>query len=220
MKAVRLDQFIPSVIDKLPATPLKGQVIRALRDAAQRFCFETEVWKEPLAAIDLVAGQVSYTLTTDWQAEIRRIHKVWVKTAEDITAGRLGSEHDCSKDTYTPSTAIYRFYTAPASAALADGLVIEIVLVPNLQTDEMPEWITGLYGNAFIYGAIADMCTHKGSGPMFDADTARLYNSKYEKIKTAVMAEAFRGNMNVSPSINPEYNMASAFSSSGYRVGG
>ncbi len=220
VKAVRLDQFIPSVTDKLPATPLKGQVIRALREAAQKFCFETEVWKQPLDAMNLVADQVEYTLATDWQAEIRRIQSVFTKTAEDITAGRLGTEREMARDTYTPATGIYRFYASPSSVAVTNGLVFNVVLVPNMQTDELPEWITGLYGNAFVYGAIADMCTHKGAGPMYDMDTARLFNSKYEKIKNAVMSEVFRGNMNASPAINPLYNLAGAFSGTGYRVGG
>ncbi|MEI6165933.1 MAG: hypothetical protein WCS52_01945 [bacterium] len=220
MKAVRLDQLIPSVTDKLPATPLKGQVIRAIREAAQRFCFETEVWKQPLAAIDIVANQLTYTLAAEWQAEIRRIHSVFIKTDADVAAGRLGKERDCSGDTFTPATSEYRFKSSPSSIAVTDGLVITVVQVPNLQTDEMPEWITGLYGNAFVYGAIADLCTHKGAGPMYDADTAKLYNQKYEKIKNAAASEVFRSHMNASPSINPLYNLSGAFSGTGYRVGG
>lgn len=220
MKAVRLDQLIPSVVDKLPAAPLKGQVIRALREAAQRFCFETETWKEPLEAIDVVANQLEYELSTTWQAEIKRIHTVYIKTAADVTAGRLGQQHDLSPDTYTPSTGIYRFSSAPSTTAITDGMVITVVLVPNLQTDELPEYLVGLYGSAFVYGAITDMCSHKGAGPMYDADTARLYNNKWEKMKNAVMSEVFRQNMNASPGVAPLYNLASSMSSSGFRVGG
>jgi hypothetical protein len=220
MNAVRLDQLIPSVVDKLPAAPLRGQVIRALREAAQRFCFETETWKEPLDPIDLVASQLEYTLSTPWQAEIRRIHSIYIKTAADVTAGRLGQWHDPSYDTYTPSTGVYRFDSAPSGSAITNGMVITVVLVPNLQTDELPESLIGLYGSAFMYGAIADMCMHKGAGPMYDPETAKLYNNKWEKMKNNVMAEVFRQNMNVSPGVAPLYNMASAFSGTGFRVGG
>ena len=220
MKAVRLDQLIPSVIDKLPATPLKGQVIRSIREAAQRFCFETEIWNEPLEAMDLVANQVNYTLSTTWQAEIRRIFSVYTKTDADIVASRLGTQRDMSRDTFTPATSIYRFYGAPSTTAVTSGLVFNVILVPNLQTDEMPEWITGLYGMAFVYGAIADMCSHKGAGPMFDADSAMLYGRKFEKMKTYAMGEAFRNHMNVSPAVNPLYNLADSGSNNGYRTGG
>lgn len=220
MKAVRLNQLIPSVVDKLPATPLKGQVIRALREAAQTFCFETEVWKQPLVAMDLVAGQLTYTLSTDWQAEIKRIQNVRIRTAADIAANRLGTLRDCSRDTFTPATAEYRFDSAPSSVAVAGGLVFTVTLVPNLQTDEMPTWITGLYGTAFVYGAIKDMCTHKGAGQMHDPDTAKLYGAKYANMKTAVAAEVFKQNMNASPTVQPQYCLAGAFSSNGYRVGG
>ena len=222
MQSVRLDQLIPSVQDKLPATPLRGQVIRSLREAAQTFCFETEIWKEPLAAVDVVSGQVVYDLSTTWQAEIRRIHSVCLKTAADITAGRLGDPRDCSLDTYTPATGEYRFFSAPSTSNIEGGLAFTCVLVPNLQTDELPQWIIGLYGMAFVFASIADLCSHKGAGPLYDEKTADKYARKYEKMKSNAMAEVFRQNMNASPAIQPQYNLAGAFNSigSGYRVGG
>lgn len=220
MKAVRLDQLVSSVTDKLPAAPLKGQVIRAIREAAKRFCFDTELWKEPLTAMDLVANQLTYTLATDWQAEIRRIFKVNIKTASQVSSGDLGTEHDTSPDTYTPATSEYRFASSPSGVSVTSGLVFTVVLVPNLQTDELPEWIIGLYGDAFVYGAVADLCMHKGAGPMFDPGTAQLYNRKYANVKSNAMAEAFRGNMNSATTVQPLYNLAGSLSTGGYRIGG
>jgi len=222
VKASRISLLIPSVVDKLPATPLPGQVLRALRDAAQRFCFETECWKEPLPAVDLTANTLTYTISTTWQAEVKRIYAVTLRTAADIAANRPGRDHDFSRDSYDPSTGVYRFYSAPSAIAVTDGLIFTCVLVPNLQTNEVNEWITGLYGTAFIYGAVADMCSHKGAGPMYDPQTAALYTSKYNQVKNNVNAEVFRNHMNVSPTIHPAYNMASAAlgMGSGYRVGG
>jgi hypothetical protein len=220
VKVARLDQLIPSVKDKLPASPLKGQAIRSLREAAQRFCFETEAWKEALPSVNTVANQTAYTLATSWQAEIRRIHSVYLKTAAEVTSGAIGTEHDVTYDTFSPATSVYRFGSAPASTAITGGLVFTVVLVPNLQADEIPEWLLGLYGMAFVYGAIADLCSHKGAGGMYDPETAKLYAMKYSSVKNNVMAEAFRGTMNASPSIQPLYNLAGAFSNLGYRVGG
>lgn len=222
MIAVRLDQLVSSVVDKLPAAPIKGQTIRALREAAKRFCFETEAWKETLAAMSLVANQKLYTLATDWQAEIRRIHSVHTKTAAEVADGvSLGTEWDRANDTYTPATREYRFYSAPSTTAISNGLVFKIVLIPHFQTDELPEWLVSLYGDAFVFGAVEELCSHKGAGELYDPDTAMRYGKRFNGIKSNVMAEVFRGYQNASPTFHPLYNtIGELATSTGYRVGG
>jgi hypothetical protein len=109
--------------------------LQHLQQAARYFCIETEAWQEKLAAIDLEEDTVLYTLSTDYDAEIRRILKVWIRTETDVTNGDEGTLQDYDKYTFTPAATLELDDSIEPQADVTDGLVVKVVLVPYLSTD-------------------------------------------------------------------------------------
>jgi hypothetical protein len=113
----------------------RALALQHLQQAARYFCIETEAWQEKLAAIDLKDATTSYTLTTDYEAEFRRIVTVWIRTETDVTNGDEGTVQDFDKYTFTPAATLELDDSIEPQEDVTDGLVVKVVLVPYLNTD-------------------------------------------------------------------------------------
>jgi len=133
--ATTFNDLLNLVLPEVPGCP-SALAVQHLQMAARQFCADTEAWREKLEAIDLVANDVTYTLTPAYDAEIRRIADVWIRTAADVTAGDDGTLLTYDQYEYDPTGSVLTLDDSiEPQLAVTDGLVVKVVLVPNLVTN-------------------------------------------------------------------------------------
>ena len=135
MLATTFNDLLNLVLPEVPGCPTV-LAVQHLQMAARQFCADAEAWREKLEAIDLVANDVTYTLTPAYDAEIRRIADVWIRTAADVTAGDDGTLLTYDQYEYDPTGSVLTLDDSiEPQLAVTDGLVVKVVLVPNLVTN-------------------------------------------------------------------------------------
>jgi hypothetical protein len=163
MQVVRYDQLIPKVLVKLPAGYPTILINDALRIAAGVFCADTEIWKERLAAQNLVANQKAYTIDPGYSAGIRRVYQTDIRSAAEVTAGSDGSLVNMDTAVFSPRTNIITFKEAISATSVTGGLVFTVILIPEFNSNEIAEWIVDRWSDAIIAGAVADICGRPGA---------------------------------------------------------
>jgi hypothetical protein len=134
-QATTFNDLLNLVLPEVPGCPT-ALAVQHLQMAARQFCADSEAWQEKLEAIDLVADDVTYTLTPAYDAEIRRVTDVWIRTAADVTAGDDGTLLVFDKYEYAPAGSVLTLDdTVEPQEAVTDGLVVKVVLVPYLVTN-------------------------------------------------------------------------------------
>ena len=135
MLATTFNDLLNLVLPEVPGCP-SALAVQHLQMAARQFCADTEAWREKLEAIDLVANDVTYTLTPAYDAEIRRIADVWIRTAADVMAGDDGTLLTYDQYEYDPTGSVLTLDDSiEPQLAVTDGLVVKVVLAPNLVTN-------------------------------------------------------------------------------------
>lgn len=134
-KATTFTDVLNLLLPEVPSCP-NVLATQHLQQAARKFCEDSEAWREKLAAINLVAEDVTYTLTPSYDCEIRRILEVWIRTSTDVTDGLDGTLQDYDKYEYEPEGSVLTLDdTIEPQAAVTSGLVVKVVLVPYVVTD-------------------------------------------------------------------------------------
>lgn len=123
------------LLPEVPGCP-NVLALQHLQQAARKFCEQSEAWREKLPAIDLVAEDVTYTLTPSYDCEIRRVLEVWIRTEEDVDNDNDGTLQKYDKYEFEPEGSVLTLDdTIEPQEAVTDGLVVKVVLVPYLVTD-------------------------------------------------------------------------------------
>jgi len=136
-------------------TPL---VLAALQAAGMDFCERSRVWEEDLAAMNIVAEQVDYTLTSPYDARIDGIESVEMNTAQGVTDGDEGGEVDPQFYEFDPATNVLTLAEdIEPQEAVTSGLVVRVVYVPRLLTKELAGWVLDQYGLAIVQKALGDL---------------------------------------------------------------
>lgn len=180
----KLEDLLPRTAVRLRNCPAAVQLM-ALRAAWREFCDRSDAWRED-EVMDLVADQLAYTLPIQWEAECRRVVKAFVRSADDVTAGRDGQE--IPPDRYTMkddgATAVLTFSLAPASVAVTGGLLARVALVPYADSIENPPPERTNYGGAMLVsGALAHLYQQKGKA-WFDEN---LFEAESERFTRAIV---------------------------------
>ena len=103
-----------------------------LQEASRAFCRETEAFRETLTR-DLVASTATYVLTPSYDCRVKRVTDVHMLTAADVTAGNQGTWIDPKYYRFNPATNVLTFFSQVVpSVAVTGGLVVEVVLVPQV----------------------------------------------------------------------------------------
>jgi len=163
-------------------TPFEANA--ALRDAGREFCNRSECWFEKLTAISVVADQQEYTLATDYPAHFKRVKSIRLLTSQEVTDGDEGSLVDPSYYRLNlPVTLKFGTGHIPATA-VTDGMVVEVVFVPQMDADELPEWLFSRWGDAIIGKALYDLW--RGT----DLNKAAVFLNQYNAKLNEAMVES------------------------------
>ena len=134
-QATTFNDILNMILPEVPGCP-SVLATQHIQQAARQFCTDSEAWREELPAIDLVAEDVTYTLTPSYDCEIRRVLKVWIRTEDDVTNGDDGTLLDFDDYEYAPAGSVLTLDdSVEPQEAVTDGLVVEVVLVPYLSTN-------------------------------------------------------------------------------------
>lgn len=134
-QATTFNDLLNLVLPEVPGCPT-ALAVQHLQMAARQFCADSEAWREKLDPINLVADDVTYTLTPLYDAEVRRITDVWIRTAADVTAGNDGTLLTYDQYEFDPTGSVLTLDDAvEPQEAVTSGLVVKVVLVPYLVTN-------------------------------------------------------------------------------------
>ena len=167
-----LNEVLPYV-ENCP-TPIVKQ---HLRNAAIEFCQRTALWHQELAVISVVQDQYTYdltgTLTTD--EAISGINYAYLTETDGETPLNVTTEDEMNAhilvwqvNTATkPDTIMMldtvncRLYPIP-EVAIANSLVVGLILKPSRASTGVPDWIYEQYAEAIAHGAKARLMGMKG----------------------------------------------------------
>ena len=123
--------LLPLLVADLPGCP-ENVIVQALRQAARKFCIDSEAWVADAPVLSVVADQQSYTLTPTWGADIRRIVEVRINTADGVTNHRIGRLLPAYCYHFAqPSTLVFEENYIP-NIGVTNALNIKYALVPQL----------------------------------------------------------------------------------------
>ena len=134
-QATTFNDLLNLVLPEVPGCPI-SLAVHHLQMAARQFCADTEAWREKLDPINLVANDLTYTLTPLYDAEVRRVIEVWIRTAADVTAGDDGTLLTYDQYEFDPTGSVLTLDDSiEPQLAVTSGLVVKVVLVPYLVTN-------------------------------------------------------------------------------------
>jgi len=183
IEVVKYVDLIPRMARDLRGAPSeKYDVKAALVDAGRRFCMVSQAWFEKLTAIDVVAEQQEYTLSTGgYLAQFVRIKELRLLTTSEVTAGDEGSLVDSTRYLLNlPKTLKFRTGCIPGTA-VTGGMVITAVLAPQMDAEEIPAWVIDRWGDAIIAHALYSLFLG------FDANKASVFLNRYNAVLNEAM---------------------------------
>jgi len=159
-----------------------------LRLAVREFCQFTEVWRETLPAINLVADTSVYqAISSRSSASIVRITSLKI---QDV-------EQDATDYTFTDGRTITLDDGITPSSAVTGGLVIEVALIPGRAIERMdPDSFVLQWQDGFVAGAMSKLQGMK-ERQWFDPVAANGNATLFETYKAFARREAQSGNRSV-----------------------
>ena len=133
----------------------------AVRTAIREFLARSEVWQKTLTAISLVASTQAYDLNPDTSAgaepEIRRV--VWAQRTTATSSTGPVIDHRIYTLVGKVASPYYQFRFHDdhiPTASVTSGLTVKVVLVPQENTDTVPDfeltrWVDGIAAKAAAY---------------------------------------------------------------------
>ena len=176
---VRYDELLRRVQQQCSGTE-DVNVLPALRRATRLFFQRTEVWQYQLDPIDLVADTKDYTLSPDRDAIILRVIEVRLLSDEEIASGYEGNITPGQFYTFTPPDVLTLNDQITPRSNVTDGLVVKVVLMPNLEPGEVDEVMFNRYGEGIIAKAIYDL---KGEAGKPWSDPQGRMDFKFEYLR-------------------------------------
>lgn len=173
----------PLVADQAPLAPV-GVVNSHAKRAVKRFLEETGIWREMLAAVDVVAGVSQYTLTPPTDAQITGVVMVRCKgTTLSVLAGGewpYGSTAQGQPQVWKfEPTDTLRIFPIPTEA-MAGGLEVVARCVPSTTATTFPDWLMDEWSEVLAYGALSTVLMGKGQ-PWKDSQLAIHYKAEFKR---------------------------------------
>ncbi len=161
-----LDQFFPHVLPYV-YVPSKPIVRDAIRDACIELCRRTQIWREDLAAIDVVQNHYTYNLTPS----AGRIFTTISVLYDSIPVHPSGEDH---LDNISPSWRRYRSVTYrynlsflndqatleltwPPTADITGGIEVRVALQPLPDDTQVPDTLYTDHKDVVADGSLAKL---------------------------------------------------------------
>jgi len=160
-----------------------------IRMVCRRFCHDSGVYIVDLDAVDLVADQQQYNMSTDADfalpalTEIERIYQVKIDNILQNTV---------NYSLYQDYILRWNDDAIPASDSATSseltGLKVSVVLVPARgEDDALPDWFLSRWQEGIVEGVLAELFASKGM-PYYDPALAVFHDNKYETEVSAAKA--------------------------------
>lgn len=145
--------LLPRLQSRLVGTANMPELLtRELKDAGRAFCLRAEAWQAWLDPLNLVAGQVAYTLVLDddYQATIQRVLQIRLNTEQAIAQGYHGTRQLEDLYRFDPPDTLTLCRTLTPGQAVTDGLEVKVALLPSLKSEYLPDWFFDRFADALI----------------------------------------------------------------------
>jgi hypothetical protein len=184
----------PSIMPETPGAP-EALILRVMKDLVIEMCRETEMFKEELAAMDIVANRATYNLVPSWDATIQALD--WVK----VSGQKLPEEqYELTQDMILT----FRTNWIPATAKTA-GLLVKVTLLPNYDHEQIDPVLLNRYHEGIVAGTkgrLMIMPKKKWSDPQL----GMLYMQKFDEVKAQAIRHKFTGQKNQGQlRVRPQY---------------
>lgn len=172
----KLTDFYPTILQRLKGAP-RPIILQHLQDAYRLFCGDTEAWR-PKITLSSVEDQRAYNLNAAYNAMIKRIITVWVRSEDDVDNDVEGSVQDEDYYRFYPPNELKFEYGCAPGESVTDGIIVRVVLIPELGTsdadpDFLNEWQEGI-----LYGALRSL--HEMEGKSWSSPReAQVNNQRY-----------------------------------------
>lgn len=181
-----LSGFYPLVLAELPTCsfPLINQ---HLLDTARAFCSQSSIWTADLSPVDLVAGTVSYALTSPLaNSEVARIvgltvAGVWMWCDKEASTTQPQYRRDDPPFLLSPNFDQITLSAdiAPAASTIG-GLEMSAVLQPSRTATELPDALLNQYSDAMRFGVLSRLLA-LGNQPWTDRALSAAYRNEYQQ---------------------------------------
>lgn len=170
---------------------LSATIQRALTRVCRELIYKSNVWKEDLPLLDVVARQTDYNINVPYNALIKNLSDVKI-IQSPLQSFDSVEEYPQPYYDYIPEN-ILRF-KSPALApqqAFIEGMRLTAVLVPNFNCNAIPKWIFERYAEGFIAGAKAQLMLSPKK-PYSNLDLGVKNENKYNEFVTRASNDAER----------------------------
>lgn len=196
-----LSAYYDHLLPELPGCTT-AMVDLHLRAMVRDFCKRTSVWRQDLAAINLVANQASYTLVTPADSEVVRVtalkaasELLWVDTDRQTDGDE--PKYQRGEPPFTQSTDLSQITLitdeVPA-ASLAGGLVVTVALRPTDTAATLPDFLLTEYLEAIRLGTLSRLMRMGGKKPWSDRVLAADYDTRFNALVNHAAYQGSVGN--------------------------
>ena len=179
------NDLIPEMLENLPKCEV-STALTALYRVGREFCKRTKAWQEDLDAIDAVADQAEYTLTTIEDAMYDRLVSVKLN-------GTDYTPYEYKAYKFLENTRLIFNSGYIPTEDITDGIEVTAILVPNYGSNILPDWFIDKYSTGLIAGASYNLMISAGK-PYTNPDLAGVYRGIYRYEINRAMNDLVMGN--------------------------
>ena len=203
--AKALTTFLPQIQPHVPGCP-ESVILEAIRNACIRFCTDTWLVREDIAAQDVTAAQDEYQITASTDNEsiglISFLHdklELGQKTEEEldiIDSGWRTADPGVATYVMLPLPDLVKLNRVPAETITA-GMIMRIATRPTDTADDVDDLLFNDWRKAIKYGALEELYEIPKKG-WSDMKMSLWYGKRFNFQIQSGKARARMGNMNKS----------------------
>jgi len=193
-------EFIQTEVPTCPGQKIDQQLILTARE----ICQKTSAWTYDNPAVDVVADQPVYTLTSEsGDAEIIRPktvlisgEEVYPKTKSKLDSyssnWRNNSKVINPKQYIVETVGSIELVPGP-SELITTGLEVTVIQRPTMTTKVLPDFLLEMYSEVVIFGTLWRLFSSKGKWK--SVSMSKYYGDLYKEVRASMrIQEAERGN--------------------------
>lgn len=184
-----LEDFLPDIQPHLPGCP-EGVTLNAIRNSCIRFCTDTWLIRENLAAIDVVINVDEYTMTAASQSDNVIVGMVNILYDEKPLARVTEEELDIADVGWrtNTTTGVPNMVTSPKpdiillnripEESITGGMIVRVATKPTSTTSTVDDLLLDDWTEGIKYGALQELYEIPGKG-WSDMKQALWYGKRF-----------------------------------------